>query len=312
MLPLQGNPGSIRGQGTKIALRLRLGQKKKKKNPPPTPLQLNWTRDPWNESLSLWVGLLGKRLFSPGKGADATGRRLLSFCNSTFSSVTCLNCHHPEGDMRGWEPGLQRHSRASVPALNCLLQHWLWIPSRALGASRPFCVPPFLWWQKIGFLQPPRLPWVLKGRFKQLLIREGRGYETREKQSVRRNSNVALGQAPGSPLRDTHHSSFELFCRYWRSSGGRSQQLTMVCSSQGHRLNDGMQSTGALTPDQLDLKFDDADSNLPHRQPIRRMSTSWSRPVWTITTNLLTILSKLGHIFPRQESTVSPFAWQSY
>ena len=36
-------------------------------------------------------------------------------------------------------------------------------------------------------------------------------------------------------------------------------------------INNGMLSTGMQTPDQLDLKFDDADS-LPHHQPIRRKS----------------------------------------
>ena len=44
------------------------------------------------------------------------------------------------------------------------------------------------------------------------------------------------------------------------------------------------------------LKVDDADSYLPHHQPIRRMSMSGSHPLWTITIKLLTILSKWGHI----------------
>ena len=38
--------------------------------------------------------------------------------------------------------------------------------------------------------------------------------------------------------------------------------------------NDGMLPTNIKTPDQLDLKADDADSYLPHHQPIRRMSMS--------------------------------------
>ena len=35
-------------------------------------------------------------------------------------------------------------------------------------------------------------------------------------------------------------------------------------------------------------KVDDADSHLPHKQPIRRMSMSWSRPFWTTAINLTT------------------------
>ena len=45
------------------------------------------------------------------------------------------------------------------------------------------------------------------GRFEYLFTREGRVCETREKQA-------AVGQGPGSPSRDTHSSTFEVFCRY--------------------------------------------------------------------------------------------------
>jgi len=44
---------------------------------------------------------------------------------------------------------------------------------------------------------------------KRLLTREGRGCETREKQS-----RAALEQSPVSTSRDTHSNIFELFCRY--------------------------------------------------------------------------------------------------
>ena len=50
----------------------------------------------------------------------------------------------------------------------------------------------------------------MKGRFKQLLIREGDA-ETREGQS--RNNSIALGQGPGSTSRDTQNNIFELFSR---------------------------------------------------------------------------------------------------
>ena len=49
----------------------------------------------------------------------------------------------------------------------------------------------------------------LMGRFKLLLIREGRGCETREKQS-----RAALGQGSVPPSKDTHNSISELLCRY--------------------------------------------------------------------------------------------------
>ena len=54
--------------------------------------------------------------------------------------------------------------------------------------------------------EPPGVP---MGRLKQLLIREGRGFETREKQLT-----AALGQDSVSPSMDTHNSIFELFYRY--------------------------------------------------------------------------------------------------
>ena len=54
----------------------------------------------------------------------------------------------------------------------------------------------------VGFISHTR------GRFKLLFIREGRGLETKEKQS-----RAALGQGPVSPSADTYHI-FELFCRY--------------------------------------------------------------------------------------------------
>ena len=52
------------------------------------------------------------------------------------------------------------------------------------------------------------------GRFKQLLIRKGRGRRDKGG-TVKRNNSAALGQVPGSPSKDTHNNIFELFCRYW-------------------------------------------------------------------------------------------------
>ena len=50
------------------------------------------------------------------------------------------------------------------------------------------------------------------GRFKQMLIREGRGCETREEQS--RETIVQPWGRSWFPSRDTHNSIFQLFCRY--------------------------------------------------------------------------------------------------
>ena len=55
------------------------------------------------------------------------------------------------------------------------------------------------------------LPWISKGRFKWLLIREGKKYRHREDKS--RNKSRALGQGPGSSLRNIYNNIFELFCR---------------------------------------------------------------------------------------------------
>ena len=53
------------------------------------------------------------------------------------------------------------------------------------------------------------LPWVPQSRFKQLLIRERRGYRDEG------NKSSTLGQGPGSPLRHTQNNVFEFFCSYW-------------------------------------------------------------------------------------------------
>ena len=50
------------------------------------------------------------------------------------------------------------------------------------------------------------------GRFKQLLIREGRG--CRDKVGTVKNNGAALGQGPGSPSSNIQNNIFELFYRY--------------------------------------------------------------------------------------------------
>lgn len=52
------------------------------------------------------------------------------------------------------------------------------------------------------------LPWAPKHRFEQLLVRERRG--CRDKGGTVKNNSAIFRQGPGSALRDTHNSSFEL------------------------------------------------------------------------------------------------------
>ena len=59
---------------------------------------------------------------------------------------------------------------------------------------KALCVPHFFDFRRQPSFSPHPLPWVPVGRFKHLLIREGRGFETREKQS-----RAALGQGALSP-----------------------------------------------------------------------------------------------------------------
>ena len=88
-------------------------------------------------------------------------------------------------------------------------------------------------------------------RFKQFLIREGREWETRDKQS-----RAAFGQGPVSPSMDTQYLGAILQILKPPPGGRR---------YAAHKYVD---------PRQLDLKVDDADSHLAHHQPIRRMFMS--------------------------------------
>ena len=62
-------------------------------------------------------------------------------------------------------------------------------PIRLLG-TRPFCVPHFFDYKKQPSFTLLDVPWVSRGRFKKLLIREGRECETRVKQP-----EAAVGQS---------------------------------------------------------------------------------------------------------------------
>ena len=60
-----------------------------------------------------------------------------------------------------------------------------------------------------AFLWP--LPWVPKCRFKQLLIREGRG--CRDQGRAVKKQQCSLGAGSWLPSRDTQNNTFALFCR---------------------------------------------------------------------------------------------------
>ena len=74
----------------------------------------------------------------------------------------------------------------------------------------------------VGFISHTR------GRFKLLLIREGRRLETKEKQS-----RSALGQGPVSPSMDTYHNIFELLAD--TETPSRWEKLTRVFCPQACR-----------------------------------------------------------------------------
>ena len=73
----------------------------------------------------------------------------------------------------------------------------------------------------------------MKGRFKQVLIREGDA-ETREGQS--RNNSIALGQGPGSTSRDSHNNIFEFFCRTKEGESEVAQSCLTLCDPLGCSL----------------------------------------------------------------------------
>ena len=79
-------------------------------------------------------------------------------------------------------------------------------------------------------------------------------------------------------LKEYNNNLFELFCSYWNPL-------------QVGEVNSRM--------------VGDPDFHLPHHQPVRIMSTSWSCPLWNITIELLTTPSRLGHSFEGIASLVA-------
>ena len=144
---------------------------------------------------------------------------------------------------------------------------WVWISSGS-------------WWRtgKPGVLQSMGLQrighdWVTELNWRYTETRHLLIY------SKKKESRAALDQGLVSP--EIHTISLSYFADMETPS--RWGKLT---------VNGGMLPTSMQALDQLDLKVDDADSCLPHHQPIRRMSMSWSCPLWKMTLKLLTIFSK--------------------
>ena len=114
-------------------------------------------------------------------------------------------------------PGKERQAFHELPGVTETQQDVV-----GLLGTEAFLGPPFLDHRKWASFSLQGLPWIPKGRSKQL--EKGGGAETRQEQS--RNS-VALERCPGFPSRDTHESMFELLCRYWKPI--RWEKLTACC-----------------------------------------------------------------------------------
>ena len=140
--------------------------------------------------------------------------------------------------------------------------------------------PPSARLEKIGFIQPLDLPWVLVGRLKQWLSREGRG--CRDKGRAVKKQLHSLGAGSWFLLKGYIWEYPWIVSQILKPPAGK--KLT-VCCPQARRPQTGWNQ-----------KVDDADSYLSHHQPIKIRSTSWSHcPLWTITMKLLTTSSRFAH-----------------
>ena len=119
------------------------------------------------------------------------------------------------------------------------------------------------------------LPWAPRIRFKQSLIREGKGGGDKGE------SSAALGRGLASP--QWIHRTVSLSCFADTETPFRWEKI--------------IAHTNRETPDLMELEGGEADSHSPHPQPIRRMSVNWPHPLWTIPIKLLTTPSRSGHSF---------------
>ena len=144
--------------------------------------------------------------------------------------------------------------------------------------TKAFLCPPFLDYRKQSSFSLYDLPWVPASGFKQLLIREGRGCRDKGGTVKKKKKKNTIVQPWGRGLVSPQgiHITISLSCFADTETSTRWEKLT-ACCPQAHRPQTGW-----------NRKVDDADDRLPHHQPIRRMSRSWSRPLWTMTIKLLT------------------------
>jgi len=96
-----------------------------------------------------------------------------------------------------------------------------------------------------------------------LLIRKRRGRDTREKQTVRSR----LGLKFSFPISGYTQQPLAYFAD--TETASKWEKLM---------INDSMLPTSLETPEQLDLKVHDADSYLPHHQPIQIKTRSCPAP----------------------------------
>ena len=154
------------------------------------------------------------------------------------------------------------------------------IPSRTIWgwAQKPFCVPHFLITEN-----KLQAPWPSLSSNEQVQIVANQGREGMQRQEKSRQETIVepWGRVLVSHQRIYIAISLSYFADTETST--RWEKLT-VCCPQAHRPQTCWNQ-----------KVGDADSQLPRHQPIRRMSTSWWCPLWTITIKLLTTPSRSGH-----------------
>ena len=167
-------------------------------------------------------------------------------------------------------------------------------PSRTLWGSwaqNSFWVP-ISCLQEIGFIQPP---WSSPSSEGQVQTVANQGREGMQRQG--RRSQDTIVQPWGRVLVPPQgiHITISLSCFADTEIPTRWEKLKLCCPQ-------------ACRPQtSWNWMVDDADSCLLPRQPIRRMSTSWSHPPWTITIKLLTTHSRSGHTVLRTQAHRAPF-----
>ena len=168
-------------------------------------------------------------------------------------------------------------------------------------ATKAFLCFPFIWLQETDFIQPPCPPLNTIDRFNQLLIRQEEiGY----KGGTFKKMIVQPWEMPWFPIKGLIQHLWAIL--QWNSSTlfytethTRWEKLT-VCCPQAHRYQIGWNQ-----------KVYDADSHLPHQQPVRRMCMSWLGPLWMIAVKLLTTPSRLWKLFSHFQLFVTPWTIES-